>query len=147
MKKILLTVLMILCFTVPAMATDGWNVTMPFETGVTAFWFPTDNTIAGGLSETVLRIQYIDVNRPMLSKFSLDLDGTLAKEVNEAQDTLYGLGVKVNYHVVATSSSGITFEPSIGVTALRNLKGINDISDILKDYKIAIYGNVVLYKF
>jgi len=147
MKKILLAVLMILCFAIPVMAADGWNVTMPFETGITAFWFPTDNTIAGGLSETVLRVKYIDANRPILSKFSLDLDGTLAKEVNEAQDTLYGLGFKVNYHVAMTSSSGFTFEPSIGVTALRNLKGINTMSDVFKDYKIAVYGNIVLYKF
>jgi hypothetical protein len=126
---------------------QGWNLTAPFETGVTAFYFPTDSTIAGGVSETVLRIRFVDVNRPILSRLSLDLDGTLAQAVNQDKDTLYGVGFKVNYDINMYGPSGVTFEPSIGITALRNAKNISGLSDLMKDYKIALYGTIVLYRF
>ncbi len=159
MKKIALIcmVLMLIAFAScekPAQAEEimlvegqGLSLTMPFETGVTAFWFPSDNTIAGGISETFLRVKYVDVNHPTLSKFSIDLDGTLAQEINEGHDSLYGIGIKVNYKIAMESPTGIAFEPSIGITALRNLRGINVAGDIFRDYKLAIYGNIVLYKF
>ncbi len=117
------------------------------KTGATAFWFPSDNTIAYGVSETVLTLKYADVNHPMLSKLSLDLDGTLAQEVNVNKDTLYGIGVKVNYNTAMTNSTGVAFEPSIGITALRNMKGINSLTDIYTDMRMALYGTIVLYKF
>lgn len=125
----------------------GFEITAPFETGVTAFYFPTDNTIAGGVSETVLRLRYNDETHLLLQKLSLDLDGTLAQEINVEKDTLYGLGVKLNYDTEMLSNTGIVFQPSVGVTALRNMKGINTVSDIFREYKIAVYGNIVLYRF
>lgn len=125
----------------------GWILTMPFKTGVTGFWFPTDNTFAGGLNVTALSVRYISAENPTLSKISLDLDGTVAKEFNVANETLYGIGIKANYAKDMTSKTGVMFEPSIGITALRNLKGITAWQEIFRGYKFAFYGNVVLYKF
>ena len=149
----MLAFILVLGFSLPVFAEDspvvplGWSVTMPFKAGVTGFWFPSDNTFAGGVNLTAVSLRYNSPENPTLSKMSLDLDGTLAKEFNETNETLYGLGVKVNYAKDMTSKTGVTFEPSIGVTALRNLKGVEKFSDIFRDYKFAIYGNVVLYKF
>jgi hypothetical protein len=159
MKKIILAVLMFVLIASiggmggSAFAEDtpkevlGWDVTMPFKTGVTAFYFPSDSTFAGGLNTTVLSVRNNNPVNPTLSKITFDLDATVAQEFNENNDTLYGLGFKVNYAQNITSKSGVMFEPSIGVTALRNLKGINTFADVCRDYRFAIYGNVVLYKF
>lgn len=137
MKKVLLALVMVLmtaCF-----AQAEFSLTMPMETTASGFWFPTDNTIAVGISHTVARLAYSG-----LPKVSLDLDGTLAKEVNEEKDNLAGIGVKINYHVQKATDTGFVFVPSIGVTALTNIK---NIKDVLKDYKIAVYGTMILYKW
>ena len=133
---LLVAVLMLGCFST---AHAEINVSMPMETTVTGFWFPTDDTIAVGVNHTVLRVAHSN-----LPKFSLDLDGTLAKEVNEAKDTLAGVGVKVNYHINKTTETGFVFMPSIGLTALKNIKGFKDIAE---DWKLAVYGSVILYKW
>lgn len=142
MKKIAIMVILAIVALTGTIYASDFSVSVPMETGATAYWFPGDNTFAAGVSETVLRMKYAK-----LDKFSLDLDGTLAKEVNADSDTLYGIGCKVNYNIAYTNSSGITFEPSIGVTALRNMKNITKAADLLNDYRIAIYGNMVLYRW
>lgn len=158
MRKLLLavmSVLLVMGLSLPVFAEDtpapaeplGWNLSFFNGTGVTAFWFPTDNTIAGGLNTNLARVKNNDPVNPTLSKISIDLDATIAKEFNEAKDTLYGVGIKVNYAQSITNQSGFAFEPSIGVTALRNMEGINEISDMFRNFKFAVYGNVVLYKF
>ena len=138
MKKILLAVVMVLCMAGFAQASE-FSVTMPMETTASGFWFPTDDTIAVGISHTVARLAYSG-----LPKVSLDLDGTLAKEVNEEKDNLAGIGIKINYHVQKATDTGFVFLPSLGVTALTNIK---NIKDVLKDYKIAVYGTMILYKW
>jgi hypothetical protein len=126
---------------------QGFSLKSPMETAVTAFYFPSDKTIAGGIAETVLRAKWTDTDFPTLSKITVDLDVNIAKEVNENKDTLYGPGLKVNYDVDMVNDTGFTFKPSIGLTALRNIEGLNTASDILKNWRLAIYGNIVLYKF
>jgi hypothetical protein len=159
MLLVLMTLILVMGFSLPVFAGNvpttaavadaekGWILTTPFKTGVTGFWFPTDNTFAGGLNVTALSVRYISAENPTLSKISLDLDGTIAKEFNAANETLYGIGIKANYAKDMTSKTGLMFEPSIGATALRNLKGITGWPDIFRDYRFAIYGTVVLYKF
>lgn len=130
-----------------AIETQGFSVTSPMETGITAFYFPSNKTIAGGIAETVLRVKWTDVDFPTLSKITTDLDVNIAKEVNESKGTLYGPGLKLNYDVDMVNDSGFTFKPSIGLTALRNIEGLNTATDVLKNWRLAIYGNIVLYKF
>jgi len=70
--------------------------------------------------------------------------------IAKVTDKLYhlsGPGLKVNYDVDMVDKSGFTFKPSIGLTTLRNIEGLNMASDILKNWRVAIYGSVVLYKF
>lgn len=126
---------------------EGFEISTPLETGVTAFWFPEDNTLAGGISFTALRFKYVSPNLPTLSKIAIDLDGTVAKEINETQDTLYGIGAKASYDVDVIDQTGFVFKPSLGITALRDIHGIREAGDLLKDFKFAVYGTVVLYKF
>jgi len=133
---LLVVVLMLGCFST---AQAEVNVSMPMETTITGFYFPTDDTIAVGVNHTVLRVAH-----SALPKFSIDLDGTLAKEVNEAKDTLAGAGVKVNYHINRTTETGFVFMPSIGLTGLKNIKSFKDIAE---DWKLAVYGSVILYKW
>ena len=157
MKKLILVVIMFLVIggmggsalaeDAPPVEPLGWNLTYFNGTGITAFYFPTDSTIAGGLNTNLSRVSNNDPANPFLSKLSIDLDATIAKEFNEAKDTLYGLGLKLNYAQTMTSKSGIVFEPSIGATALRNMKDIKEFSDAFRNFKFALYGNVVLYKF
>jgi hypothetical protein len=152
MKKLIMLLMVVMLIATAGMSyagegTDGFSVTIPLETSVTAFYFPTDNTVAGGIAETVLRVKWTDVDYPTMSKFTLDLDANIAKEVNETKETLYGPGIKVNYDVDEIDKSGVTFKPSIGITALRNAKDLNEAADILKNWRVAIYGNIVLYKF
>lgn len=155
MKKMMMMMLLIIATagigfaddTVIAGDIQGFSITTPFETGVTAFYFPTDKTIAGGISETVLRARWVDTDFPTLSKIAVDLDLNIAKEVNEAGNSLYGPGLKVNYDVDMLNDSGFVFKPSVGITAVRNLKGLNTVADVIKDFRVAIYGSIVLYKF
>lgn len=156
---VVMSVLLVMGLSLPVFAEDapvaeplGWNASFFNGTGVTAFWFPTDNTIAAGLNTNILRFKNNDPNNPTLSKISFDLDATIAKEFNEAKDTLYGLGVKVNYNQAMTSKTGVVFEPSIGLTALKSFKKTDDNKlekavDLVRDLKVAIYGNIILYKF
>ena len=136
--SVLVVMLLMLAGCKKAEASD-FTITVPMETGITGFWFPDDDTIAGGVSLTVMRLQHAKIE-----KFSLDLDGTLAKEINENKDTLAGIGVKVNYLVGQTNEAGLVFEPSIGVTLLNNVKAFEDV---ITGFRVAIYGNIVLYKF
>jgi hypothetical protein len=154
MRKLVLAVLMfllVMVFSIPVFAENapvlGWDISMPFKTGVTAFYFPTNSTYAAGVSTTIVSIKNNDPINPVLSKFSFDLDATIAQEFNETNDTLYGLGMKINYEKNMISKTGVTFTPSIGVTALKNLKGVNTGAELVRDYRFAIYGNIVLYKF
>lgn len=154
MRKAVISLLLVLligivgCKKAEAMeGTDGFSVTVPMETAITAFYFPSDETIAGGIAETVLRVKWVDSAWPTMSKFTLDIDANIAKEINEAKDTLYGPGIKLNYDVDMVNDTGFVFKPSIGITALRSLKGLNSVADIVKDFRLAIYGSIVLYKF
>ena len=135
----MLLILLVAVLMFAGVAQAEINVSMPMETTATAFWFPTDDTIAVGVSHTVLRVAHTN-----LPKFSLDLDGTLAKEVNEAKDNLAGIGAKINYHVNKATETGFVFVPSVGVTALKNVKNIKDIAE---DWRVAVYGSLILYKW
>jgi len=139
MKKILLTVLILLmtaCF-----AYAGFNLSSPNETGATAFYFPSDGSVAGGLTYTGLRGQHSAI------KFaSLDLDGTLAQKIGADNDTFGGLGMKVNLHILETKA-GFNFLPNIGFTWVSNLKKISLPKEFFKDLKGAIYGTLIMWKF
>ena len=127
--------------------TDGFKITIPMETSITAFYFPSDSTIAGGIAETILRVKWTDVDYPTASKLTLDIDVNIAKEVNKNKDTLYGPGIKLNYDVDMVNDTGFMFKPSLGLTVLRNTEGLNVSGDVLKNWRLAIYGSIVLYKF
>ena len=109
------------------------------ETNITGFWFPTDNTFAMGVSHTVLRLSHSDI-----PKVTLDVDGTLAKEINIDKDNLAGVGVKLAYNIQKVDKEGFAFIPSLGITALNNVR---KLGSILQDYRIAVYGTVILYKW
>jgi hypothetical protein len=109
------------------------------QTGVTGYWFPQNDTIAVGTFLTVLRVEHSS-----LPLWSIDLDGTLTKEVNENKDTLAGIGLKLNYNVNYTDDTGFVFVPSLGVTVMNSIKSFDTI---VMDFRPAVYGSVVLYKF
>ena len=139
MKKILLTILIVLmtaCF-----AQAGFKVDVPNESGVTAFYFPVDGNVAGGLTYTGLRLSHTAV--PIAS---LDLDGTLAQKIGNDSDTLAGLGVKVNLYLMQ-NKPGWNFLPNIGYTFLSNMKNLSMPKDFFSNMKGAIYGTIVMYKF
>lgn len=121
---------------------EGFKVTSPFETGAVGFWFPGDGTFAMGLSQTFLRVEHTSI-----PKLSLDLDATIAQEINEGKDTLAGIGAKLNYNVQKVTSTGFVFAPSLGITALNNFAKNKAIKDIAQNFKIAIYGTILLYKW
>ena len=131
---------------VESMGPVGLQVTTPFETGITGLWFPGDDTIAGGVNFTALRVKYCDFDFLTLCKIAVDLDGVIAKEVNADKETLYGPGIKVNYDIDMINDTGFTFKPSIGLTFLKNADDF-DMKEVLQDWRFAIYGNVILYKF
>lgn len=133
----IITILLVMFFTLEAKAE--FKLEYPMETTVTAFWFPSDDTFAAGISHTVLRLSHSDI-----PKFSLDLDGTLAKEINVNKDNLAGVGVKINYNLQKTDKTGFTFIPSLGITALNNIKSFRTI---LQDYRIAVYGTAIMYRW
>lgn len=126
---------------------QGVSVTMPMETGATAFWFPETGTFAAGLSHTFLRVQYTDVDFPTLSRISVDLDGTIAQEVNKDKDTLAGLGIKANFNTTGLTQPGFTFLPSIGLTALNNFEKFHQADDIVDNLEVAVYGTLLQYRW
>ncbi len=117
----------------------GFKLTFPQETAATAFWFPSSDSFAAGVSHTVLRVSHSDI-----PKFSLDLDGTLAKGVNAEKDNLAGIGIKLNYNIQTADKTGFTFIPSIGISALNNVKSFKTV---FQDYRIAIYGTAIMYRW
>lgn len=137
MKSLLISLVLVLCLAVVAQAE--FKVEFPMETTITGFWFPSDDTVAAGVSHTALRVSHSAV-----PNFSLDLDGTLAKEINVAKDNLVGIGVKVTYNIKKADTTGFVFMPSVGVTALNN---IQNFKTMFQDYRIAVYGTILLYKW
>ena len=137
MKSLLLSLIMVLCLV--GIAQAEFKVEFPMETNVTGFWFPTDNSVAVGVSHTVIRVSHSNVD-----KFSLDLDATLAKEINADKDNLAGIGLKVNYNIQKADKTGFVFTPSIGITALNNVKSF---ATMFQDYRIAAYGTLLLYRW
>lgn len=136
-------IMLILTFCVlEAQAESNVSVTFPMETGATAFWFPSDGTYAVGLAHTFLRVKY-----GAIPNMQLDVDATVAREVNQDKDTLAGVGVKVGYKPSTGTLTGFAFEPSIGVTALNNWTKSKILSEILQNYRIAIYGTILLYRW
>ena len=138
MKKIVLTVLILLMAT---FAQAGIKVDVPNESGVTAFYFPVDGNVAGGLTYTGLRLSHTAV--PIAS---LDLDGTMAQKIGNDSDTLAGLGLKANLYLME-NKAGWNFLPNIGYTWLSNMKNLSMPKDFFSNMKGAIYGTIVMYKF
>ena len=133
---------------VPAATTDvvvlqtgGFTITSPMETSAVGFWFPGDGTFAAGIAHTVLRARHEAV-----PKLHLDIDGVIAQEVNQDKDTLAGVGFKLAYESNVTKA-GFTFEPSLGLTALNNFAKWKTADDILRNYRVAVYGSLLLYKW
>jgi len=125
-----------------AQEAEGFKLTFPQETAVTAFWFPSSGVYAGGIAHTFIRVTHGAV-----PKVFFDGDITIAKEFNNGSDTLAGLGVKVGYKPSATDKAGFAFEPSIGVALLNNFLTDKTLAGIVKNHKVAIYGNVLLYRW
>jgi hypothetical protein len=124
-------------------ADTGFSITFPMETAATGFWFPDTGAFAAGVSHTFMRVKHSAI------KFmSIDFDGTLAQEVSQGDNTLFGLGIKANLDFVKLpSDNGFAFVPSIGVTALNNFNEFRTFNDIADHYEIAVYGSVLLYKW
>ncbi|MEJ2700190.1 MAG: hypothetical protein P8Z70_11100 [Desulfuromonadales bacterium] len=122
--------------------SGGLLVTSPMETGAVGFWFPGDGSFAAGIAHTILRASHSSV-----PKLTLDVDATIAQEVNQTKDTLGGIGFKLGYNVIPPSQVGFSFAPSIGLTALNDFETFHTIGDILTHYRIAVYGTVLLYKW
>jgi len=142
MKKILLTVL-ILMFTACFAYASDWSVTSPMETGVTAFYNPGTGAVYGGVNHTILRVQHAKVTFA-----TLDVDGTLAQEINEDADTLAGIGVKINSNLLKTKAEpGFNLMPSIGVTAMTNFDKSEFPRGIISKAEVLIYGTVIMYSW
>jgi hypothetical protein len=144
MVAVILMVVMLFASNVYAQNWLGDKVILafPMETGAVGFWFPADDSFAVGVSHTVLRVSYAD-----FQKVSLDFDGTIAQEISEENDnTLAGIGIKLNFHV-KPQAEGITFLPSLGVTALNDFSEFSDFGDIIDNYDIAVYGTLLMYKW
>lgn len=137
MKMFSLVLIMLFCFT--GVANAEFKIEFPMETNLTGFWFPSNNAFAIGVSHTVLRLSHTQI-----PKVTLDFDGTLAKEINIEKDNLGGVGIKINYNIQKATETGFVFTPSLGITALSNIKSF---ATILQDYHIAIYGTLILYKW
>lgn len=147
MRKVMVFGLFVILFTAffaAEVKAEGkqFSVTFPMETGATAFWFPGDGTYAVGLAHTFMRVKYAAI-----PNVQLDVDATVAQEVNQGRDTLAGIGVKVGYKPSAGQLTGFAFEPSLGVTALNNLAKGKAISEILQNYRVAVYGTILLYRW
>lgn len=142
MKKILLALTMFLMLSIPVIIQAGFQLSNPNETGATGFYFPSDGSMAGGLTYTGLRLKHTAITFA-----SLDIDGTLAQKIGENNnDTLAGLGFKVNFYIVPTKA-GWNFLPNIGYTGLANMKDLKLPADLFKNLKGAIYGTLIQYKF
>lgn len=141
MKKILLALTMILMLAIPAYASD-WSITSPKELGATAFWSPKDGTFYGGVNFTALRLRHVAINWA-----SLDLDGTLAQEINKDGDSLAGLGVKVNTNVKQTIEPGFSVMPSAGLTVMTNFNKNEFPKNTFTKLEVLIYGTFLMYKF
>ena len=146
MKKVLigLALLLITVFVGNAYAqeAEGFRLTFPQETAVTAFWFPSNGVYAGGVAHTFVRIEHSSI-----PKIYLDGDLTVAKEFNNGSDTLAGLGIKVGYKPSATDKTGFAFEPSLGIAVLSNFLKGSTLDALYSNHKLAIYGNVLLYRW
>ena len=146
MKKALigLALLLITVFVGNAYAqeAEGFRLTFPQETAVTAFWFPSSGVYAGGVAHTFVRIEH-----GSFPKVYLDGDLTVAKEFNNGSDTLAGIGVKLGYKYLVTKQTGFAFEPSLGITVLSNFMKGSTLEAIYSNHKVAIYGNVLLYRW
>ena len=144
MKKILFSLTILLMFsglTCFAYASD-WTITSPKETGVTAFWSPKDGTFYGGINFTALRATYAKIDWA-----SLDLDGTLAQEINKDADTLAGIGIKANTNVKKTIEPGFSVMPSAGLTVMTNFSKNEFPKNTFTKLEVLIYGTFLLYKF
>lgn len=122
--------------------SNGLLVTSPMETGAVGFWFPGDGAFAAGVAHTFLRVSH-----SAIPKLTLDIDATIAQEVNQDGHTLGGIGAKLGYNVIPPSETGFSFAPSIGITALNDFAKFKTIGDIVGHYRIAVYGTLLLYKW
>lgn len=140
MKKLMLSLLfvLVLCTTVWA----EFTVNMPMETSMTAFWFPSDGVFAMGASHTFLRITHSS-----LPQINFDMDVTIAQEVNQDMDTLGGIGAKIGYKPKDDVKSGLSFEPSLGITFMNNFVKFKKFDEIVANYKFAVYGTILLYRW
>jgi len=138
----LITILVVMFFAINAKAENKFEVTFPMETGATAFWFPSDGTYALGLAHTVIRVTHTSI-----PNIQLDADATIAQEINIDKDTLGGLGIKLGYKPSQGKLIGFAFEPSLGITFLNDFTKFKKVEDIFTNYKIAVYGTVLLYRW
>ena len=125
-----------------AQETEGFKLTFPQETAVTAFWFPSSGAYAAGVAHTFARIEHGSV-----PKIYLDCDLTVAKEFNDGSDTLAGIGVKLGYKQSIVKQAGFAFEPSLGIAVLSNFLKGSTLDALYSNHKLTIYGNVLLYRW
>jgi len=121
---------------------SDWTITSPKETGATAFWSPKDGTFYGGINFTALRATHAKIDWA-----SLDLDATLAQEINKDGDTLAGLGVKVNANVKKVVEPGLSVVPSAGITVMSNFNKTEFPRDTLTKVEVLIYGTFLMWTF
>jgi len=126
------------CF---AQASD-WTITSPKELGATAFWSPKDGTFYGGVNFTALRLKHVAVDWA-----SLDLDGTLAQEINKDGDALAGLGVKANTNTAKTIEPGFSVMPSAGLTVMTNFNKNEFPKNTFTKLEVLVYGTFLMFRF
>lgn len=125
---------------VPSCSIASAEVAFPMETGAVGYWFPNTGAFAVGVSHTFIRVG--DDRIPV----TLDLDGTIAQEVNQEENTLGGIGVKANFNI-STPEKGLSFLPSLGITLLNDFEKFRKAQDILDNYELAVYGTLLMYKW
>lgn len=145
-KRLIVTLIVLLVcssFCYAQEAEKGFSVTSPMETSAVGFWFPNSGAYAGGVSHTFLRLTH-----SAITWASLDADGTLAQEINQDKDTMWGLGLKGNLSIwKASTEKGFSFLPSIGATAMNNFSKFKTLKDILENYEISVYGTLLMYRW
>ena len=138
MKKIILSIVIsIVIILLLASGAIAQELSFPQETAATGFWFISSDTYAFGISHTAVRLMFPQIT----NRISLDLDGTLAREINDNCDTVYGIGVKVNFFTPVERSTGFNFLPSVGLTGMNKLDDMDNIFDL----KWAVYGTLIQY--
>ena len=129
----------------------GWNpvFSFPMSTGVEGFFLPRTGQFALGTSITA-----VEMKIPAITFLSFEGNALIAKTFGadknnpDAEDPLYGLGVKVSTNLFEVSvSDNVKMFPSFGTGLLNNFKEVQKWNDFIDGFRWTIYGTLVQWRF